>query len=43
MALVITAQGSAKLIISGTTTELATIYSRIEFACPINGASIQLP
>lgn len=41
MALVITAQGSAKLIISGTTTELATIYSRIEFACPINGASMQ--
>ncbi len=41
MALEITAAGDAKLIISGTTTELATIYSRIEFACPKNGASMQ--
>lgn len=41
MALEITAAGSAKLIISGTTTELASIYARIEFACPKNGASMQ--
>jgi len=37
MALEITAQGDAKLVISGTTTELASIYARIEFACPKNG------
>ena len=30
MALIITAQNDAKLIISGTTTELPSIYSRIE-------------
>ena len=41
MALEITAAGAAKLIISGTTTELATIYARIEFACPRNGESMQ--
>jgi len=41
MALEITAQGDAKLVISGTTTELASIYARIEFACPKNGASMQ--
>tara|TARA_R110000824_G_scaffold120894_1_gene276627 strand:+ start:706 stop:1029 length:324 start_codon:yes stop_codon:yes gene_type:complete len=41
MALVITAEGDARLIISGTATDLATIYSRIEFACPKNGASMQ--
>lgn len=41
MALIITAQNDAKLIISGTTTELPSIYSRIEFACPKNGASMQ--
>lgn len=40
MALIITAQGTAKLIISGTTTELTSIYSRIEFACPKNGESM---
>jgi len=41
MALEITAAGDAKLIISGTTTELASIYARIEFALPKNGASMQ--
>ena len=41
MALEITAQNDAKLIISGTTTELATIYARIEFACPKNGETMQ--
>ena len=40
MALEITAQGEAKLVISGTTTELASIYARIEFACPKDGASM---
>jgi len=41
MALEITSVGSAKLIISGTTTELASIYSRIEFALPKNGETMQ--
>ena len=41
MALEITAQGSAKLIVSGTTTEVASIYSRVEFACPKSGESMQ--
>tara|TARA_R110002020_G_scaffold185953_1_gene383830 strand:- start:354 stop:677 length:324 start_codon:yes stop_codon:yes gene_type:complete len=41
MALIITASGDAKLRISGTTTDLASMYSRIEFACPKNGKSMQ--
>ena len=41
MALEITAQGSAKLIISGTTTELTSIYSRIEFALVKTGEAMQ--
>ena len=41
MALTITAAGDAKLTISGTATELASIYARIEFSCPKNGASMQ--
>ena len=40
MALEITAQGDAKLVISGTTTELATIYARIEFGLPKSGESM---
>ena len=31
MALKITANGNAKLVVSGTTTELTEIYSRLEF------------
>ena len=41
MALEITAAGDAKLIISGTNTELTDVYARIEFACPKDGASMQ--
>ena len=40
MALEITAAGDAKLIISGTTTELANVYARIEFALPTNGENM---
>jgi len=40
MALIITAQNEAKLIISGTTTELVSIYSRIEFSLNKDGASM---
>lgn len=40
MALIIQANGEAKLKISGTDTELASIYSRLEFGLPKNGASI---
>ena len=40
MALEITAQGDAKLVISGTTTELASIYARVEFGLPKDGASM---
>lgn len=40
MALEITAEGDAKLVISGTTTELASIYARIEFGLPKNGESM---
>jgi hypothetical protein len=38
MALEITAAGDAKLVISGTTTELASIYSRIDFSFGRNGS-----
>ena len=41
MALEITAAGDAKLIISGTNTELTDVYARIEFALPKTGASMQ--
>jgi hypothetical protein len=41
MALEITAAGDAKLRISGTATELASIYSRIEFGFKPNGVSSQ--
>ncbi len=40
MALEITAQGEAKLVISGTTTEATSVYARIEFALPKNGESM---
>ena len=40
MALKITASGNSKLVISGTTTELSEIYSRLEFGLPKNGASM---
>lgn len=40
MALEITSEGDAKLVISGTTTELTTIYARIEFGLPKNGESM---
>lgn len=39
MALEITAAGDAKLVISGTATELASIYSRINFSFQPNGSS----
>jgi len=35
MALKITASGDAKLVVSGTATELSEIYSRLEFGLPI--------
>ncbi len=41
MALEITAAGEAKLPISGTSTELASVYARIEFALPKSGESMQ--
>lgn len=41
MALEITAQGEANLKISGTNTELSSVYARIEFACPKDGSSMQ--
>jgi len=41
MALEITAAGDAKLPISGTSTELASVYARIEFALPKNGETMQ--
>ena len=41
MALTITAAGDAKLTVSGTTTELTDVYTRIEFALPKAGASMQ--
>ena len=41
MALEITAQGEAKLKISGTNTELVSVYARIEFGLPKNGESMQ--
>ncbi len=41
MALEITAAGDAKLTVSGTTTELADVYTRIEFALPKTGESMQ--
>jgi len=40
MALEISAQNDAKLIISGTTTELPSIYSRLEFGLNKDGASM---
>ena len=40
MALEITAQGEANLKISGTNTELSSVYARIEFALPKNGESM---
>ena len=40
MALEITAQGDAKLQISGTTTELSSVYARLEFGLPKNGESM---
>jgi hypothetical protein len=40
MALKITASGDAKLVVSGTATELSEIYSRLEFGLPKNGASM---
>lgn len=40
MALKITASGDAKLIVSGTATELTEIYSRLEFGLPKNGGSM---
>jgi hypothetical protein len=41
MALEITAAGGAKLVISGTSTELASIYARIEFGFSPNGINCQ--
>ena len=41
MALEITAANDAKLVISGTATELTSIYSRIEFAFKPNGVNCQ--
>ena len=41
MALEITAAGDAKLLISGTSTELASVYARIEFALPKTGENMQ--
>ena len=38
MALEITAAGDAKLVISGTATELASIYSRINFSFQGDGS-----
>ena len=40
MALKITASGDAKLVVSGTTTELTEIYSRLEFGLNKNGEAI---
>ena len=40
MALKIKASGDAKLIVSGTATELTEIYSRLEFGLPKNGGSM---
>jgi hypothetical protein len=40
MALKIKASGDAKLVVSGTTTELSEIYSRLEFGLPKNGSSM---
>ena len=39
MALIITAAGDAKLTISGTNTELASVYSRVEFVFNKNGSN----
>ena len=41
MALEITATATSKLTIKGTTIELNSIYSRLEFALPKNGESMQ--
>ena len=40
MALKIKASGDAKLVVSGTATELTEIYSRLEFGLPKNGGSM---